>query len=108
MDGNADMLPEAASGAAGRQPLTPVYRGSVLVVSDGAVDHGAEYGADDRRDPEEPELSDGPAAGEHGHARAARRVDGRVGHRDADQMDERQAEPDRGRFTTQATAGADP
>jgi len=59
-----------------------------------AVNGPAEQGADDRGDPKQPQLLDGPAADEQGDPGAASRVDGRVGDRDADQMDQREAQAD--------------
>ena len=67
---------------------------SVLAAGDGAVDQRAQQGADDRRHPEQPQLRERPAADEDRHAGAARRVHRGVGHRDADQVDQRQAQAD--------------
>ena len=77
-------------GAAGRD-----RRGSGLFLAgDERIDDAREDGADDRRDPEQPELREGPAADEERRAGAAGRVDREVGDRDADQVDQRQAEAD--------------
>ncbi len=50
--------------------------------------------AEDRGNDEEPELSERPAALEHGHADAAGRVHAGIGDRDADEVDEHQDEAD--------------
>ena len=73
-----------------RVPLVPLPR-------DARVDEPGQQSADDRRDPEEPELLDRPAADEERGARAPRGVHGDVRHRDADQVDQREAEADRDR-----------
>ena len=59
------------------------------------MDHAGHHGADDRRDPEQPELLERPAADEQRRTGAARRVHRRVGHRNADQVDQRERETDR-------------
>lgn len=51
-----------------------VAAGSDFVAADEAVDHSPDHRADDGRDPEYPELSDGPAAYEHGRAGASRGI----------------------------------
>ena len=53
-----------------------------------------ESGADERRDPEEPELSDGPAAHDQRGPGASGRIDRGVRDRNADEMDQRQPESD--------------
>src|SRR5580658_3336624 len=47
-----------------------------------------------RRDPEEPQLLDGPPSHEERGARAARRIDRQVRDRNADEMHERQGQAD--------------
>src|SRR5581483_12034607 len=64
-------------------------------LEDRSMDEARERRAGDRRDPEEPELRDRPAADEERRSRAARGIHRRVRDRDADQVDERQREPDR-------------
>src|ERR1700743_3044783 len=59
-----------------------------------AVDQGAEDAADDRGNPEHPELAEGPSAGEDGGTSAAGGVDRGVGDRDFYEMDQREAEAD--------------
>ena len=58
------------------------------------MDAGADDGTNNRRQPKQPELLDGPAASEEYHAGRARRVDRGVGDRDQDQMDQRQRQTD--------------
>ena len=70
---------------------------SFVGAADVPIDSGTKQSADDRRHPEKPQLLDRPASDKHGDAGAARRVDGGVRHRDADQVDQRQAEADRDR-----------
>lgn len=53
-----------------------------------AIVDAAQNSSDDRCDPEEPQLLDGPAAGKQGHAGAAGRIDRGVGDRYADQVDQ--------------------
>ena len=55
-----------------------------------AREEPGDHRADDRRQPEQPELADIFAAGEQRRAGAARRVDRGVGDRDRDQMDQGQ------------------
>ena len=50
--------------------------------------------ADQRGDPEQPELADGPAAGEEGRAGRARRVHRGVGDRDRDEVDQGERKAD--------------
>jgi hypothetical protein len=79
-----------------QQPFfIPGKPGILLAISaQPAVNGPAEQGADDRGGPEQPQLLDGPAADEKGYPGAASRVDGRVGDRDADQVDQREAHAD--------------
>ena len=53
-----------------------------------AVDQSRQQRAGDRRDPEQPELSQRPPDNEYYRISAARRVDRQVGHWDADQVDQ--------------------
>ena len=64
------------------------------LLAEPAVEDAAERAADQRRDPEQPELRQRPAADEQRRAGAAGRVDRGVGDRDADEVDQRQAEAD--------------
>ena len=57
------------------------------------MDEAGKDAARNRRDPEQPELLERPAADEDRRTRAARRIDRRVRHRNADQMDQREREP---------------
>ena len=57
--------------------------------SDEGIDHAGEGAAEDRRDPEEPELSQGPPLREDGGPGAARGVERVIRDRDADQVDQR-------------------
>jgi len=58
------------------------------------VDDPAEHSADDRREPEDPELLKRESADDDRRTGAARWVHGRVRHRDRDQVDERETEAD--------------
>src|SRR5688572_5745646 len=58
------------------------------------IEDAAECAANERGDPEEPQLGKRPPADEERRAGAARRVDRGVGDRDAHQVDEGEAEPD--------------
>jgi hypothetical protein len=62
--------------------------------ADVPIDGGAKGAPDDRRHPEEPQLRDGSPADEHRDAGAARGIHRRVGDGNADQVDEREAQPD--------------
>ena len=70
------------------------------LVAKPAINHAAENTADQRRDPEQPELRDRGAADDERRAGAARRIDRRVGHRNAHEINERQAQADRQRRKT--------
>ena len=72
------------------------------------VCNAADDATENRGDPEEPELLDGCTANEHGHSGRACRVHGGVGHRDGDEVDEREAEADgnRGKAGRSATVGS--
>src|SRR5258705_11317907 len=61
---------------------------------EGGGDETAYDCSNDWRDPEEPELTERPAAGEDCGAGAAGGVDRGVGDRDADEVDQREAEAD--------------
>ena len=80
---------------------------AALAFGDALVGNTADHAAENRGDPEEPELLDGSAANEHGHSGRASRVHGGVGHRDRDEVDEREAETDsnRGKACRSATVG---
>ena len=82
--------------------LAALAFGQALVAQ--ATDHAAE----NRGDPEEPKLLDGGTANEHGHCGRACRVHGGVGHRDRDEVDEREAEADgnRGKACRSAAVGS--
>src|SRR5262245_3327112 len=62
-----------------------------------SIDQSTEHPAGNRRYPEEPQLIDRPTADKDCRTRTARRVDGGVGYGDADQVNERQSQPDRDR-----------
>ena len=80
---------------------------AALAFGDALVGDTANHAAENRGDPEEPELLDGSAANEHGHSGRASRVHGGVGHRDRDKVDEREAETDgdRGKACRSAAVG---
>ena len=65
-----------------------------FLAADHPIDHACERRPDQRCEPEQPELLQSPAAGEQRRPGAAGRIHRRVGHRDADEMDQSQAEPD--------------
>src|SRR5690606_6714150 len=70
------------------------HHGFGRVGADETVEKPARDTADQRRDPEQPQLGQGPAARKQGGPRAARRVHGGVRHRNADEMDQRETKPD--------------
>ena len=72
----------------------PELASRVVLGADEPVGQGAEHTADDRRDPEEPQLPDGPAAREERDARAAGRVHRGVRDGNADEVNERESEAD--------------
>ena len=77
--------------------------------ADRLVDETADQPADDGRQPEQPQLLQGPAARDQGGTGAACRIDRGVGHRDRDQVDQRQRQPDRDRCETRgARLSVDP
>src|SRR5690606_24507014 len=67
------------------------------VSSENAIHPSSGRTADHRRDPEEPELGQSPPSLNDRRACAAGGIDRSVGYRNADQVDERQTEPDRNR-----------
>ena len=75
-------LARACRGAAGRLP------------GDEGIDHAGERASQDRGDPEEPELLQGPAVGKDRRGGAARRVEGEIGDRDAGPIDQRHGQAD--------------
>ena len=78
-----------------------------LAFGDALVGDTADHATENRGDPEEPELLDGSTADEHGHSGRACRVHRGIGHRDRDEVDEREAEADgnRGEACRCATVG---
>ena len=81
--------PEATS-----SPFAEQHARERLVRGQPAVDGSGQERTHDRRYPEEPELAEGPSADEQGRAGAPSRVHRRVGHGDADEVDEGQSEAD--------------
>jgi len=79
-------------------------RWEALLLREPLIDHAAEYRAGNGRDPEQPQLLQRPTAHKERRARAARRVHRRVGDRDADQVDQREAEPDGNRCESRGSA----
>lgn len=73
----------------------PMTEGSVFERADEFIDHGSEGASDERGDPEQLELLHGPAAGKNGHGRAAGWIYRRIGHRNADQVDQGQTQTNR-------------
>src|SRR5215212_1459884 len=61
------------------------------LLADPAIDNATDGAADQRSEPEQPELSEGPAADEDGWPGAPRRVHRQVRHGDAYEVHERQA-----------------
>ena len=66
-----------------------------VTLQERAMEESGDEGADDGRDPEEPELVDRPATDEERGRGATRRIHRGVGDRNADEMDERERETDR-------------
>lgn len=81
---------------------------AALAFGQALVAQATNHATENRGDPEEPELLDGSAANEHCHCGRAGRVHGGVGHRDRDEVDEREAEADsdRGKASRCATVGS--
>ena len=81
---------------------------AALAFGEALVAHTTDDATENRGDPEEPELLDGGPTNEHGHSGRASRVHGGVGHRDRDEVDEREAEADgnRGETCRSATVGS--
>ena len=65
-----------------------------LFLADESVDHRADDGTKDRRDPEEPELLQRPAVGKDGGGRAARWVEGEIGDRNPGPIDQGHGQAD--------------
>ena len=71
------------------------YRdGFGLIPSDPAIHDACDSRAQQRRQPEQPQLRQRPAAHEHGRACAARRIHRRVGDGNADEVNECEAQTD--------------
>jgi len=85
-----------------------LFAPAALAFGDELVCNTADNAAENRGHPEEPELLDGCTANEHCHCGRAGRVHRRVGHRDRDEVDEREAEADsdRGKACRSATVGS--
>jgi len=73
----------------------PQFFRRLVVIAEPAIHDAGDQGADDRRDPEQPELIERPATRKQCRARAARRIHRRIGHGNADQMDQGQRQADR-------------
>jgi hypothetical protein len=58
------------------------------------IDPSGHRPTQDRRDPEEPELLEGPPIGKDGRRGAARRVEGEIGDRDPGPIDQRHGQTD--------------
>src|SRR5882672_78201 len=65
-----------------------LLRGCGAVAGNLPINECADCCADDRREPEQPQLSQCPISYEYRNTRAARRIHRRVGDRDADQVDQ--------------------
>ncbi len=63
-----------------------------LLTAHPAIDDAGDHRTQQRRDPEQPQLRQRPAADKHRGPCAARGIHGRVGDGDADQVDQRQAQ----------------
>src|SRR5215831_12547751 len=63
-------------------------RGGRIIVMLPATDHAGNQRAKDRRQPEQPKLRDIGSAGKQRRARATRRIDGSIGDRDQEEMNE--------------------
>src|ERR1700678_2109723 len=62
--------------------------GCVLLGEEDAVEEATQDAAEDWREPEEPELREGPSTDEEGGTGAAGGVDGEVGNGDTDEVDQ--------------------
>ncbi len=69
-----------------------------------AVDRAADDAADDRRHPEQPQLAQCTGTREQGHAGRTGGVDRGIGHRNADQVDQRERQTDGDRRETDRRA----
>ena len=67
---------------------------SVFRAADETVDCRTHHTADDRRQPKQPELGNRPTAIEDGDTRAAGRIHGGIGYRNADQVNQGETETD--------------
>src|SRR5215813_13276446 len=74
--------------------ISPSGNWWLISLEKAAVDPSRHKSADERRQPEEPELLDGPPTDEQGRCCAACGIDGCVGDGDADQVDEGQCKAD--------------
>src|SRR3546814_21135865 len=85
-----DALPIFRRPAADRSERFARHIGTLARVgTERLVEEAAEHAADDRGYPEQPQLLQRPTACDQRRDGAARRIDRRVGHRDADKMDQR-------------------
>src|SRR6516165_10067513 len=66
----------------------------LLLLEEPGIQDARHKRAHNRRYPERPKLAQRPAAHEEGRPGASRGVDRKIVHRNADQMDQRQAQPD--------------
>ena len=84
-----------------RRALLFLFALAALAFGKELVCNAADDATENRGDPEEPERLDGGPANENCHCGRAGRVHRRVGHRDRDEVDEREAEADgnRGAYT---------
>lgn len=91
-----------------RRALLLLFALAALAFGKELVCNAADDATENRGDPEEPKLLDGGPANEHCHCGRAGRVHGGVGHRDRDEVDEREAEADsdRGETCRSATVGS--
>ena len=80
-------------GLTGGAPYGFVFS-SIFRAADSSIDCGTDDSADNRGDPEQPQLPDGPTTDKYGYACAACRIDRCIGYWNADQVDQRQAKPD--------------
>src|SRR4051812_37839299 len=79
-----------ASGAASHGPGVLLFDAldgrRPLVTKEGWVGDTCQSGADERRQPKQPKLLERPTADEDRRSGAARRIDGKIGHRNADEV----------------------
>jgi len=77
-----------------RLAFRAVGRAAGRAAGDDGIDHAGHGAAQDRGDPEEPELLQGPAVGKDGSGGAARGVEGEIRDRDPGPIDQGHGQAD--------------